>query len=786
MKLDDLKNNFVVNSALLPAKFIAITTALVASVALLFILEDIATYVFEIYVARLVLMVVAFTILVLLNQNTGREHVFKLLHALLFTVAATSAFIAFRDPDKFSGNIFFITFILLIAGLSAGWSFKNQLAAVCYSIFFFLVAIALNQDLEANLNSYVQTVSIFILLSLCSIIASYFLNRERESTESEILNGIDHSDKDFQDVESNIYEEIIDSLPEGIFRTGTDGKILFANEALAKILGYDDVLDFSKVNANELYIDGDERKKLLKVLLAQKRVKNYRVRLVKKDGTPIVARVSERIVNDEEDNPLFIEGLVQDISQQVKIEEERKQEIHDLKTHKRKSIKEVNTAVYTSNIKAQFLASMSHEIKTPINSIVGFLTLIEKGMFESEAELKDFAGNAKTAADALLDIINNMLDISKIEAGKMQLEDSEFNIFDEVEKAKSIITPLAQNKNLSVKFETDPMIPKVLYGDPTRYRQIAVNILNNSVKYTDEGTIHFSLKLLKATQATVILKTSIIDTGRGIPKEKLGLIFKPYTQVKQKKWTTKDGAGLGLMISNEFVRLMGGEINLDSEEGIGTTVEFTTVMKTTRDFLMKDDKEKLAQSAEQDERKDETAAVFEETEQLVSTESDESANDIVTTSEQFKTDFRRDETEEQVSSEVVTSNSVQSGNRKRLLLVEDNPISQKVEKKLLTDSGYEVEAVSSALDAIEAIKTSSFDLVLMDVEMPDMDGLTATQKIRQLDPPVNEVPIIAVTAHSSMKDREKCLASGMNDYIAKPININFMRMTIDQWLLREE
>jgi CheY-like chemotaxis protein len=239
------------------------------------------------------------------------------------------------------------------------------------------------------------------------------------------------------------------------------------------------------------------------------------------------------------------------------------------------------------------------------------------------------------------------------------------------------------------------------------------------------------------------------------------------------------------MISNEFVRLMGGEITIDSEEGVGTTVEFTTVMKTTKDFLMKEETEPRKEIEKLTVDTEPEVKIIPEVEEKVNEEekpqpvkSDPDLGDIPLGDEsEVPVEIDHDDDDQ--------SFDIPVNHKKRLLLVEDNPISQKVEKKLLSDSGYEVEAVSSALDAIEAVKTNSFDLVLMDVEMPDMDGLTATQKIRQLEPPSNKIPIIAVTAHSSMKDREKCLASGMNDYIAKPININFMKMTIDQWLMRD-
>ncbi|MCK5086043.1 MAG: response regulator [Melioribacteraceae bacterium] len=592
------------------------------------------------------------------------------------------------------------------------------------------------------------------------------------------------------------FKDFMDHYPDGFFQTSLDGQFLYANQSFAKMLGYDSRNDLMKLKViDDIYLYADERKELLKLLERQRRVKNYKLKLKKKDGSEIVVKLNDRLVTDEDDKPLYYEGSIQDITQQVKIEDEKKKELDSLRAEKKKAVSEVSTAVYTSNVKSQFLASMSHEIKTPINSIVGFLTLVEQELFQSEEELKDFAQNARVSADSLLEIINNILDISKIEAGKIELDDVEFDLKEEVEKAKSILTPVALEKELKINISVDENIVSPLIGDPTRYRQVLVNLLSNAVKNSEKGEVEIKVEQLKKTEATLEVKTSVIDIGIGIPKEKLPLLFKPYTQIKGKKWDKKGGTGLGLMISKEFVNLMGGDISISSEEGKGTQVNFTVRLKHKKDFLVP--KEIL----EKDEKQEKPDTVIESTGEKTELEipetvvdsTDEPKKSIETKHEEViekieeSTDTDPDANEEVDSSkkeEGLPENGI-VGRKKRLLLVEDNPISQKVELKLLTESGYSVEAVSNGFDAIEAVKTNTFHLVLMDIEMADMDGLEATQKIRDLDPPASKIPIIAVTAHSSMKDRDKCLAAGMDDYIAKPININFMKMTIDQWLFKE-
>lgn len=794
------KLEFEKTAMLLPIKIIAVVAAILATIALLFEVKEFETYAYEVYVARLAVMIISFTVLVIVNSEYGKKNILPIAHILVFSIVLSLGFVVYKMPERFAFDVSTGAILLLVVSLTIGWRIVNQVSAVVYTLLIYAAAVYLNRSLVNSIPELIAPITFMGLLALISLFTSKVQYKFIKEIDGKLADAkISQVEIPEPSGNNSEHKSIIDNLPEGIFKTTIEGEILLANMALAKLLGYDSVDELMKLNvAENIYSDKEERKGLIKVLSVQKKIKNYRIRLTKKNNEQIIAKVSERLITDENEKPLYMEGVIQDITQQAKVEEERKAEITELKSEKKRALKDVNKAVYTSNIKAQFLASMSHEIKTPINSIVGFLTLIEKGMFESEEELKDFAKNAKTAADSLLDIINNMLDISKIEAGKMELDIVQFNLKDEIEKAVSMVKPHAAEKKLELNYEYDKNIPDTVFGDPTRFRQIALNILTNAAKYTDRGEIRVKVDLIKQTEATAKIKTSIIDTGRGIPEEKLTLLFKPYTQIKAKKWTQKDGAGLGLMISKEFVNLMGGDILISSEEGIGTTVEFTVIMATKKEFLKKvktEDKQVPEEIVEEviDELETNGKLKFEfgikdESDEKIIVESKTTPQEEKSISVEQKISEEKpvepEESDAEDDDDGYMKEQPSQKKRKRLLLVEDNPISQKVEKKLLSDSGYDVEAVSSALDAIEAVKTNSFDLILMDVEMPDMDGLTATQKVRELDAPAGNIPIIAVTAHSSMKDREKCLAAGMDDYIAKPININFMKMTIDQWINR--
>jgi len=575
-------------------------------------------------------------------------------------------------------------------------------------------------------------------------------------------------ENNFESIDCNSLKDFIDFSSFPFVRFNINGKLLYTNQAFAKMLSYSTRSEFQEICINDLFVDKDKWQIVIEELNKKDKLENYLVDLMQKNGNKIDAEFSLKSVKDELGNPKYFEGIItQKENNNLK---EILEELEHLREKEKSSASRVNKANYTKDVKSQILANMTHEIKTPINSIVGFLTLIEQHLFESEEELQDFAHNARISADSLLEMINNILDISKIEAGKMELDVAEFSLVEEVEKAKSIALPPGGKNNLKISTNIDERLKSKVIGDSLRYRQVLMNVLTNSVKYTESGSIDISIDIEKEFETKILIKTSVKDTGIGIPKNKLSSLFQPYTQVKTKKWNKQDGSGLGLMISKELVQLMNGEIVIRSKEGVGTIVEFTTLMKSSSSDLNRG----VHKSVQKDERSNE----FEK----ISTK-DGKINNLVN---QEKTDL----SDKSKASNFIVGDFIDSSNFtekldpniKRILLVEDNPISQKVELKLLKENGYNVSAVSNGYDAVEAVKTSGFNLVLMDVEMAGIDGLEATRRIRDLEKPISKIPIIAVTAHSSMKDREKCLAAGMDDYIAKPININFMKITIDHWL----
>jgi len=779
---------------ILPLRMTSILSAIAGVLALLFVVRSLSL---EIYIGSLVITVVSFIVLVFSQTDFGKRTPELLVHAMIFSVVISSGFIVYRLPANFFTYSIIVSFYLFMTGLAIGWHFKNQIIAVGY---FILIYAAILFSASVPYRGLDETLAIVLVLSVMSISASLVLYQNRASLLKKLS-------RKTSSEEDEHFLSTLDNIIEGVFRISPNGDFEFLNASFAEILGYDDKVELETKNFfSDLFQKADDGKTFKDLATSSEMLKNYIVPIKKKDGADIIARINVKSEMDHKGDPLSINGTLQDFTLQMKLEKQRKDELDALKKERKKVNYEASNAIYNSQVKSRFLAKMSHEIRTPMNSVLGFLTLIENGLFESEEELRDFAHNARVSADSLLDILNNILDISKIEAGKMEINEDEFGIREEVEKALSIVSTNAKERGLELSYSIKSIVPSNVISDATRYRQVVVNLLGNAIKYTKKGSVKIEVDLVKKTRATAKIVTRVIDTGIGIPKEKIGELFKPFTQITTESELKDKGTGLGLLICKEFVNLMGGDISIRSELEKGTTVEFTIVAGLEKNFLATPDYRKLQEEnqkpksgedskpARENETEPDKNQIKEETkeEKIESEKSAESAS--ISEKKYIETSGEPDNNNDEtvtldVDSEMagtfekkIVGMNGKEIKRKRLLLVEDNPISQRVELRLLREAGYSVDPVSNAFDAIEAIKSNSFDLALMDIEMQDMDGIEATKKIRDLDPPMSKIPIIAVTAHSSMKDREKCLAAGMNDYIAKPINIHFMKMTIDQWL----
>ncbi|HEX9251869.1 MAG TPA: ATP-binding protein, partial [Ignavibacteriaceae bacterium] len=426
-----------------------------------------------------------------------------------------------------------------------------------------------------------------------------------------------------------------------------------------------------------------------------------------------------------------------DVTSEVLAQERRNRAELELKTEKEKSDALAREAMKLSTAKSRFLANMSHEIRTPMNGIIGFLSLIENESYQNQDELNQFVRNAKMSAESLLDTINAVLDLSKIEAGKIELENLNFNLKKIVTQAISIVSPKAKEKSLNISYQLPEDKNLNFIGDPTRIRQIYLNLLSNAVKFTKEGEIKIVVKTSEAQKSKIRISTSIYDSGIGIPADKIKELFKPFSQITGIEGSSLGGTGLGLVICKEFANLMEGDISVTSIKGEGSRFDFHIVVQE--------------QVTDIDSKQTEDKNTLSEVEELQFTDAD-------------------------------IKNHIPKRKGFKILLAEDNLINQKVAIKTLSSAGYDVDAVMNGEQAVRAHTQNHYDLILMDVQMPDVDGFAATKMIRSLPEPKNKIPIIAITAHALIGDRERCIEAGMDEYVPKPMVAREIIRLIDHFL----
>jgi len=393
--------------------------------------------------------------------------------------------------------------------------------------------------------------------------------------------------------------------------------------------------------------------------------------------------------------------------------EERKRVEEDLK--KARALAESATKA-----KSDFLASMSHEIRTPMNAVIGIASLLQEENLTPQQ--REYAKIIHDSGELLLIIINDILDLSKIECGMMNLECKPFYLNDCVDKSIKLISSKAQGKGLSLSYNLEKGIPEVIAGDSLRLSQVLINLLGNAVKFTDRGSVSLSVSDAKLKDDIHEIHFAVKDTGIGIPRDKMDRLFQSFYRVEGDSSRRYEGTGLGLAISKRLVELMGGRIWAESEPKTGSTFHFTILAK--------------AGSAD-----------------LVSSGQTEGVPDGRTTK-------MRDSL--------------------RILLAEDNPVNQKVAGQMLSKLGYRAEVVSSGLEALKALESKNYDVVLMDLQMPEMDGLEASRAIRARWPDPVRPWIIALTACALEEDRRRCLDAGMNEYLSKPIQMDELRRKLAQ------
>ena len=427
-----------------PLKVIALMVAISGIFAMIFEVRHHAEYSFDIYLVRLSATLVAFVILVFLNSKNAVKYTIPLVHILLLSIIGSSAIMILLIPNSLIVNSQIVGLMIFTSAMFLNWEIKNQILVAIYYNIVFAVAILFNDQKIYFLPNMFESLIFVLFLSLLSVVGSAINFRMRLQVAENALR-VEQSEKKFR--------AIFDNSTDGIFQSTPEGDFLTANNALVKMLGFDKNDDLIITRVSDYYKNKTDREKLLSEVKKHGFVENYIVKMVDRNKKELTVRLNVRSVEDELPGKFYLEGTLRDVTEEIIAQElKRKAEI-ELQAEKEKSDALAKEAMKLSTAKSRFLANMSHEIRTPMNGIIGFLSLIENESYKNHDELKQFIRSAKLSAESLLDTINAVLDLSKIEAGKIELENLNFNLKKVVSQATSIVSPKAQEKALNIVYE---------------------------------------------------------------------------------------------------------------------------------------------------------------------------------------------------------------------------------------------------------------------------------------------------------------------------------------------
>lgn len=533
-----------------------------------------------------------------------------------------------------------------------------------------------------------------------------------------------HMEKELQKL-----AQVVEQNPQSIIITNVNAEIEYVNKAFLSATGYqreevvgkDPKFQQSGKTPQKTYLSLWESLKNNKAWIGE----FYNLR---KDGSEYTTQAIIAPVHGPDGNVTHYMSVNEDISHKKQLSKELKDHRHNLEIlveERTTQLGEARKRAEAANLaKSSFLANMSHEIRTPMNAIVGLTHLLQRS--GPTADQKDKLTKIDASAAHLLSVINDVLDISKIEAEKLVLEQSDFHLDSLFDHVQEMLRGQAEAKDLCFKVEQDD-VPRWLRGDLTRLRQALLNFASNAVKFTEKGTIYLRAKILADLGDEILMRFEVQDPGMGIEPEQLFRLFDAFEQADVSTTRVHGGTGLGLAITGHLAQLMGGEVGADSEPGQGSTFWFSALLGR-------------GQSKQ--------------------------ASNLATPAK---------------------LGSHHAG--ARILLVEDNLINREVSLAILGKTELVTDFAENGRQAVDMVRSSAYDLVLMDVRMPDMDGLEATRQIRSMEDSTassKDLPILAMTANVFAEDKQACLEAGMNDFISKPVDPDNLFSMIAKWLPPEE
>ncbi|NWG14069.1 MAG: response regulator [Acidobacteria bacterium] len=628
------------------------------------------------------------------------------------------------------------------------------------------------------------------------------------------------------------YRAIFENAVEGIYQSTLEGRLISCNPAMARIFGYPSPEEFMEEVTDpntQVYKDPGRRADFVRLVQEKGVISDFEAQVYRRDGSVIWTSETARAVYDPQGKLVCFEGFLEDITQRKKAEEEIRRAI--------------DAAESASRAKGEFLANMSHEIRTPMNAIIGMTELLLETRLDPEQ--REYLQTIKTSADSLLTLINDVLDFSRIEAGRLELHPVDFSLRESLSATLSLLALRAHQKGLELGCNILPDVPDSLHGDPERLRQIIINLVGNAIKFTDKGEVivHIESEVLEPSRAT--LHFNITDTGIGIPADKQEPIFSAFVQADGSMSRRYGGTGLGLAISARLVELMGGEIWVESEPGKGSCFHFTAclgiqagaVAGETCPEELRGERVLIVDDSDVNRRilqsmvlnwwmrprviSDARTAIdvlksaretgkpigivlmdgmmpgvdSREVAARIKSDPDLGSTAVIVLTSSALPDYARSCLEagadaclakpvkqaelSKTMANLVTRRAAPPAAPERVaaaqrglhvLLVEDNPVNRQIAIRLLEKRGHAVRSAGSGREALEILEGCHFDIVLMDVQMPEMDGFEATAAIRRREESTgSHIPIVAMTAHTMKGDRERCLEAGMDDYISKPI-----------------